>query len=80
MIIRHSPPICDECSNEVAESLHAILGGKAYRLCGEACRSSCRARYLELRPHAASASGEASILNLWDLKRIRPCTGRINSP
>ena len=49
MIIRHTPLTCDECSGEIAESFHAILGGKIYRLCGEACRMSCRARYLLAR-------------------------------
>ena len=49
MIIRHAPLICDECSDEIVETFHAILGGKIFRLCSESCRTVCRTKHLRSR-------------------------------
>jgi hypothetical protein len=49
MIIRHAPLTCDECSDEIAATFHAILGGKVYRLCSESCRTTCRANYVKFQ-------------------------------
>jgi len=54
MTIRRTPLICDECSDEVVESFHAILGGTIYRLCSEACRSICRMRHVQPRPETVA--------------------------
>jgi hypothetical protein len=50
MTIRHKLPTCDECAKDVEVSLHAILGGKVYRLCSEDCRSLSRATYVLAQP------------------------------
>ena len=50
MMIRRASFTCDECSDKIAETFHAILGGKAFRLCSETCRTICRARFAHLRP------------------------------
>jgi len=59
MPIRQTLPACDECSEPVAESFHAILGGRIYRLCCEACRSSCCARHAQARPEVSTEAGRA---------------------
>jgi hypothetical protein len=72
MSIRQTLPVCDECSKQVVQSFHAILGGKIYRLCSDSCRRIRCARHSQPRPEAPTETGRALVVRGEALPRM-PC-------